>query len=57
MSNTQRFAAGAATTALALATLTAGPALAQSTASQVQELIVTGTRTPPSTGGLAVRVN
>ncbi len=57
MSNKQKLAAGAATTALALATLTAGPALAQSTASQVQELIVTGSRTPPSTAGLAVRVN
>jgi len=50
-------AAGAATTALALVISAASPALAQSTASQVQELIVTGTRTPPSTGGLAVRVN
>lgn len=44
-------AAGAATTTLALAISTADPALAQSTAGQVQELIVTGTRTPPSTGG------
>ena len=57
MSNKQTLAASAATTVLAWAALSAGQALAQSTASQVQELIVTGTRTPPSTGGLAVRVN
>jgi iron complex outermembrane receptor protein len=57
MTNKQRLAAGAATVTLAFAGLSASPALAQSTASQVQELIVTGTRTPPSTGGLAVRVN
>jgi len=57
MSNKQKLAAGAAMTALALATLTAGQALAQSTASQVGELIITGTRTPPSTQGQAVRVS
>ena len=58
MSSMNAKAANAATVALALmASAAAGPALAQSTASQAQELIVTGTRTPPSTGGLAVRVN
>ena len=58
MSNKHKLAAGAATMALTLAGLSAaGPALAQSTASQVQELVITGTRTPPSTGGQAVRVN
>ena len=57
MTNKQRLAAGAATMALVLSGLMATPALAQSTASQVQELIITGTRTPPSTGGLAARVS
>lgn len=46
-----------ATTALATGLLLAGSALAQSTAGQVQELIITGTRTAPSTGGLATQVN
>lgn len=52
------FAASAAATTLAL--LGAGiatPAKAQSTAGQVQEVIITGMRQPPSTGGLATRVN
>ena len=57
MHTRRMLAAGAAATALALAIGAGSPALAQSTASQAQELIVTGTRTPPSTGGLAVRVN
>ena len=58
MRSKQMFAASAAAAALALLTLGApAPVMAQSTASQAQELIVTGTRTPPSTGGLAVRVN
>jgi iron complex outermembrane receptor protein len=57
MTNKQRLAAGAATMALGLSGLAATPAFAQSTAGQVQEVIVTGTRTPPSTGGQAVRVN
>jgi iron complex outermembrane receptor protein len=46
-----------ATTALATGILLAGNAFAQSTATQVQELIITGTRNAPSTGGLATQVN
>lgn len=46
-----------ATTALATGLLLASSALAQSTATQVQELIVTGARQAPSTGGLATQVN
>ena len=47
----------AASAAAAASTLMFGPqALAQSTASQKQEVIVTGTRTPPSTAGLATQV-
>jgi iron complex outermembrane receptor protein len=46
-----------ATTALATGLLLAGNALAQSTAGQVQELIVTGSRSAQSTGGLATQVN
>ena len=57
MSNKQKLAAGSAALALVALGLGATPALAQSTASQVQELIVTGARTPPSTAGLAVRTN
>jgi len=46
-----------ATTALATGLLLAGNAFAQSTASQVQELIVTGARGAPSVHGLATQVN
>src|SRR4051812_40758170 len=46
-----------ATTALATGVLMANGALAQSTAGQVQELIVTGSRAAPSTNGLATQVN
>ncbi|MDB5475002.1 MAG: TonB-dependent receptor [Phenylobacterium sp.] len=46
-----------ATTALATGMLLAGNAFAQSTAGQVQELIVTGSRAAQSTGGLATQVN
>jgi iron complex outermembrane receptor protein len=46
-----------ATTALATGVLLAGSAFAQSTATQVQELIITGTRNAPSTAGLATQVN
>jgi iron complex outermembrane receptor protein len=46
-----------ATTALATGILLAGNAFAQSTAGQVQELIVTGSRGAQSTGGLATQVN
>ena len=46
-----------ATTALATGLLFATGALAQSTATQVQELIVTGVRGAPSVGGLATQVN
>ncbi|THD76229.1 MAG: TonB-dependent receptor [Phenylobacterium sp.] len=46
-----------ASTALAGGLLLAGSAFAQSTAGQVQELIVTGSRAAPSTGGLATVVN
>ena len=46
-----------ATTALATGLLLAGQAFAKSTAGQVTEVVVTGTRTPPSTGGQAVQVN
>ena len=50
-------AASAAATTLAILAGLPAPAMAQSTAGQVQEVIVTGTRKPPSTGGLATRVN
>ena len=46
-----------ATTALATGILLAGQAFAQSTAGQVQELIITGSRGAPSTAGLATQVN
>src|SRR5215469_10868400 len=46
-----------ASTALASGLLIATGAFAQSTASQVQELIVTGARGAPSVGGLATQVN
>lgn len=46
-----------ASTALATGLLLAGSAFAQSTATQVQELIVTGSRGAPSTAGLATQVN
>ncbi|HEV2530715.1 TonB-dependent receptor [Phenylobacterium sp.] len=46
-----------ATTALATGLLLAGSAFAQSTATQVQELIITGNRQAPSTAGLATQVN
>ena len=46
-----------ATTALATGVLVASHAAAQSTATQVQELIVTGSRSAPSTAGLATQVN
>src|SRR5258706_8770825 len=46
-----------ATTALATGLLVATGAFAQSTATQVQELIVTGSRGATSTGGLATQVN
>ena len=49
-------AVGAAAASLA-SVFGANEAFAQSTASQAQEVIVTGTRTPPSTAGLATRVN
>lgn len=51
----KRLVAGAATTAMTLAL--AATAHAQSTAGQVQEVIVTGTRAPPSTVGQAVQIN
>jgi len=46
-----------ATTALASGVLMATGAFAQSTAGQVQELIVTGSRVAPSTHGLATQIN
>jgi iron complex outermembrane receptor protein len=46
-----------ASSALATGLLLAGNAFAQSTATQVQELIVTGSRGAPSTAGLATQVN
>jgi iron complex outermembrane receptor protein len=46
-----------ATTALVSGLLVADAAFAQSTAGQVQELIVTGRREAPSTAGLATQVN
>lgn len=52
------FAAGAAKAVLTLALIGATtPALAQSTAGQANEVIVTGSREPPSTGGLATQVS
>lgn len=45
-----------ASTALATGLLLAGSALAQSTATQVQELVVTGARQAPSMNGLATQV-
>ena len=47
----------AAATFVALGAGIATPAKAQSTAGQVQELIITGRRAPPSTGGLATQVS
>ena len=57
MSIRTALAAGAASATLAICLVGAEPALAQSTASQGNEVIVTGTRTPPSTGGLATQVS
>ncbi|MDE2487020.1 MAG: TonB-dependent receptor [Alphaproteobacteria bacterium] len=45
-----------ASTALASGLMLAGSALAQSTATQVQELVVTGARQAPSVNGLATQV-
>ncbi len=50
----KRLVAGAATAAIALSIGAA--AHAQSTAGQAQEVIVTGTRTPPSANGIGVQV-
>src|ERR1700761_7452142 len=52
----KRLVAGSATAALALM-LGVTAAHAQSTATQQQEIIVTGSRGAPSTAGLAVQVN
>ncbi|HTK34365.1 MAG TPA: TonB-dependent receptor [Caulobacteraceae bacterium] len=45
------------TSALAASLAAANAAVAQSTAGQVQEVVVTGSRTPPSTLGLATHIN
>jgi iron complex outermembrane receptor protein len=51
----KKLAAGAATAAIALSI--GAVAHAQSTATQTEEVIITGHRTPPSTGGLATRID
>jgi iron complex outermembrane receptor protein len=51
----KKLVAGSATSVIALAL--AATAHAQSTATQAQEVIVTGTRTPQSAAGLAAQVN
>lgn len=50
-----RLVAGAATAAIALSL--AATAHAQSTATQTEEVVITGKRAAPSTGGLATQVN
>ncbi len=47
----------AATAAAGVLAMGGAPAFAQSTAGQVQEIIVTGSRAPVSVGGLATQVN